>query len=252
LNKKRDALRRGIRDLLKDTSRDLVDFEGREPAPYVEPPGPPARDAARQAQEPGPAFEPPALNGGPADVRPETAPAVGPPAAPAEPSPALEPCGAHPERDPDSSPGRFTPVSETASGETAAHEPIGPSGTADTARAAAPRSLASPAAPAKRSPAAKRSKPERPARKAPRARTGARERTGGPGGEAAHGEGGPTEVRFRTGVCRSYFINHECWHVPNAYCNTALQVCVIRNCPVYHLHKDALEHRFAKKFKHFW
>lgn len=56
----------------------------------------------------------------------------------------------------------------------------------------------------------------------------------------------------RTGVCRSYFINHECWRVPNAYCNTALQVCVIRNCPVYHLHKDALERRFAKKFKHLW
>ncbi|HEV2358870.1 MAG TPA: hypothetical protein VGZ23_14850, partial [bacterium] len=62
----------------------------------------------------------------------------------------------------------------------------------------------------------------------------------------------PMQAQSRTGVCRSYFINHECWRVPNAYCNTALQVCVIRNCPVYHLHKDALERRFAKKFKHFW
>jgi hypothetical protein len=63
---------------------------------------------------------------------------------------------------------------------------------------------------------------------------------------------GPAQAEPRTGVCRSYFVNHDCWRVPGAYCNTALQVCVIRNCPVYHLHKDALERRFAKKFKHFW
>lgn len=62
----------------------------------------------------------------------------------------------------------------------------------------------------------------------------------------------PAQAQSRTGVCRSYFINPECWRVPGAYCNTALQICVIRNCPVYHLHKDALERRFAKKFKHFW
>jgi hypothetical protein len=62
----------------------------------------------------------------------------------------------------------------------------------------------------------------------------------------------PAPAEPRTGVCRSYFVNHECWRVPAAYCNTALQVCVIRNCPVYHLHKGALERRFAKKFKHFW
>jgi len=35
LSKKRDALRRGIRDLIEDTSRDLVAFEGREPKPHV-------------------------------------------------------------------------------------------------------------------------------------------------------------------------------------------------------------------------
>jgi hypothetical protein len=62
----------------------------------------------------------------------------------------------------------------------------------------------------------------------------------------------PARTESRTGVCRSYFVNRECWRVPTAYCNTALQVCVIRNCPVYHLHKDALERRFAKKFKHLW
>ena len=65
-------------------------------------------------------------------------------------------------------------------------------------------------------------------------------------------DAGPAPAESRTGVCRSYFVNHECWRVPAAYCNTALQICVIRNCPVYHLHKDALERRFAKKYKHFW
>ncbi|HEV2282352.1 MAG TPA: hypothetical protein VGX75_08180, partial [bacterium] len=113
----------------------------------------------------------------------------------------------------------------------------------------------------------KKAKPDR--------RAGHREATGGPAPDRAGGakerapaeprrpatpsaddlegdDAGPDQVESRTGVCRSYFVNHDCWRVPGAYCNTALQVCVIRNCPVYHLHKDALERRFAKKFKHFW
>jgi hypothetical protein len=59
-------------------------------------------------------------------------------------------------------------------------------------------------------------------------------------------------VRSRKGVCSAYFINQQCWQIPEAYCNTALQVCITRECPVYHLHKEALERRFAKKFKHLW
>lgn len=62
----------------------------------------------------------------------------------------------------------------------------------------------------------------------------------------------PQQAYARKGVCFAYFLNHECWRVPDAYCNGALQVCITRECPIYHLHKDALERRFARKFKHFW
>lgn len=62
----------------------------------------------------------------------------------------------------------------------------------------------------------------------------------------------PRQVHARKGVCFAYFINKQCWRVPQAYCNTALHVCVVRECPVYRLHKDALERRFAEKYKHFW
>lgn len=62
----------------------------------------------------------------------------------------------------------------------------------------------------------------------------------------------PQQAHTRKGVCFAYFVNHECWRVPDAYCNSALQVCALRNCPVYHLHQEALERRFAGKFKHFW
>jgi len=62
----------------------------------------------------------------------------------------------------------------------------------------------------------------------------------------------PIQAHARKGVCVVYFVNHECWRVPDAYCNTALQVCVMRDCPVYHLHQEALERRFAGKYKHLW
>ncbi len=56
----------------------------------------------------------------------------------------------------------------------------------------------------------------------------------------------------KKGVCQAYFINRRCWEVPEAFCNTALQVCMTRECPVYHLHKEDLEQRFAAKYRHFW
>ncbi len=62
----------------------------------------------------------------------------------------------------------------------------------------------------------------------------------------------PQQIHARKGVCFAYLLNKQCWRVPQAYCNTALQVCIMRECPVYHLHKDTLERRFAGKFKHFW
>lgn len=56
----------------------------------------------------------------------------------------------------------------------------------------------------------------------------------------------------KKGVCGAYFVSRRCWEVPEAYCNTALQVCMMRECPVYHLNKDEMERRFAGKFSHFW
>ncbi|MBM3450604.1 MAG: hypothetical protein FJX78_06425 [Armatimonadetes bacterium] len=56
----------------------------------------------------------------------------------------------------------------------------------------------------------------------------------------------------RRGVCFAFFLNRNCWDVDDAFCNHALQVCMLRNCPVYHLHREALEKQFAAKFKHLW
>ncbi len=56
----------------------------------------------------------------------------------------------------------------------------------------------------------------------------------------------------KKGVCQAYFINKRCWEVSEAFCNTALQVCMTRECPIYHLYKDEMERRFAAKFAHFW
>jgi len=111
-----------------------------------------------------------------------------------------------------------------------------------------PAGNAPPAAP----PAAQASRPPR-ARRAVRktARRAARPRYRVAPPFAANGID-PQQAYSRKGVCSAYFVNHECWRVPDAYCNTALQVCALRNCPVYHLHKDTLERRFAGKFKHLW
>lgn len=70
----------------------------------------------------------------------------------------------------------------------------------------------------------------------------------------------PGEVRWaelahydpRKGVCQAYFVNRRCWEVPDAYCNHALHVCMLRNCPVYHLHREELEKRFAARFRYLW
>ncbi len=59
-------------------------------------------------------------------------------------------------------------------------------------------------------------------------------------------------VHAKKGVCAAYYVNHACWEVPDAYCNQALHVCMLRDCPVYHLHQEELERRFAAKFAHLW
>ena len=252
MSKRRDALRRGIRDLIQDTSRDLIAFEGREPRPR--PAAPDAEGDARAARRvvpdeetPGASHEPPALNGGPIDAAERSA-------APAE--PAATAAGLHTEEPlaphrpseaplelamppafagPVVPPARLTPDSATIDPQSADR------------RAADGRPLARAAA--------KKPKPARARRTAAlkgRTPPPPRGTSGVPADDVVAEDAGPAPAESRTGVCRSYFINHECWRVPTAYCNTALQVCVIRNCPVYHLHKDALERRFAKKFKHFW
>lgn len=56
----------------------------------------------------------------------------------------------------------------------------------------------------------------------------------------------------RKGVCAAYFVNKKCWELSEAFCNQALHVCRLRECPVYALHQEEMERRFAKKFKHLW
>ncbi len=56
----------------------------------------------------------------------------------------------------------------------------------------------------------------------------------------------------KKGVCAAYFVNKRCWELPDAYCNHAPQICQLRDCPVYNLHRDDMENRYARKFKHLW
>lgn len=59
-------------------------------------------------------------------------------------------------------------------------------------------------------------------------------------------------VHPRRGVCAAYYRNNACWEVPEAFCNRALHMCMLRDCPVYNLNREALEQRFAAKFAHLW
>lgn len=62
----------------------------------------------------------------------------------------------------------------------------------------------------------------------------------------------PETVHPSRGVCAAYLVNPSCWEVPDAYCNQALQVCMLRACPVFSLHRKEMERRFAAKFAHLW
>lgn len=59
-------------------------------------------------------------------------------------------------------------------------------------------------------------------------------------------------VHPKRGVCAAYYMNHACWEVTDAYCNQALHVCMLRDCPVYNLNREEMERRFAAKFAHLW
>jgi hypothetical protein len=65
---------------------------------------------------------------------------------------------------------------------------------------------------------------------------------------------GPTALTLhpRRGVCAAYLANPRCWEVADAFCNQALHICRLRECPIYALHQEELERRFAAKFKHLW
>ncbi len=73
-----------------------------------------------------------------------------------------------------------------------------------------------------------------------------------PGPSAALAQAEVATVQSRKGVCAAYYISRKCWEVPDAYCNQALHVCMLRECPVYHLNREQLEERFARKFTHLW
>ncbi len=62
----------------------------------------------------------------------------------------------------------------------------------------------------------------------------------------------PAAAASKKGVCSAYYTNPQCWEVPDAFCNRALHVCMLRECPVYHLNRERLEQRFARKFAHLW
>lgn len=63
---------------------------------------------------------------------------------------------------------------------------------------------------------------------------------------------GPVAVHPSRGICAAYQISHACWEVPEAYCNQALHICMLRECPVYDLNRSVLDRRFAAKFAHLW
>ncbi|HYM70904.1 MAG TPA: hypothetical protein VEZ44_15005 [bacterium] len=327
MSKHREALRRGIRFLIQETSRELADLEGREaPAETPEPaqgagsvPAVP-QDAPRHRAEwsdvqgateasVAEAGERAAEDAVPsaagidvddrvmldAEVLAVEVREVGPPRVGSAPAPHGTGGGAgwRDDRAPTAAP---TPATDTTGGarDEAARapehrEPAGPdardAGQAgprwgprrleDTAEppTAAPSEGAAHAEPTARqsapAPKAHRAADAASARPKARARK-ARPRTSPKKGAAAAARRraprerrpaaehvalngvDPRQVHTRKGVCSAYFMNHECWRVSDAYCNTALHVCAMRDCPVYHLHQEALERRFAAKYKHLW
>ena len=197
MNKKLEALRRGLRSLIEDTSRELADLEGRAAA----------EDAAADLPAPSPSVrsqigspEGAVAESGTSGVAPEPATLTAAPAAEA-----------------------FRPAAEEA-------------------RRAEHPTKTPPPPPAQHSAKSPR-RPQVTARRRQRPQSGGKTGVNGVRAEQA---------QARKGVCFAYFLNNECWRVPDAYCNSALQVCITRECPVYHLHKEAFERRFARKFDHFW
>ena len=263
MNKKQEALRRGLRSFIEDASKELADLEGRPLHPPEHPTksDPVAADDAAQehpAQESvprdmdraewprphpeggaGPAPEPavapasPIVEAGPVSI-PPPAPGPGPVAAAPLPPPVITPPRAPRQEKP---PVVAEPRQEKP--------PVVAEPRQETPPVVAEQDRP-PAAPREERPRTRR-RVVPGSRRRPKAAVRPR-----PAGETGADGAVPAQVHARKGVCFAYFLNHECWRVADAYCNNALQVCITRECPVYHLHKDALEHRFARKFKHLW
>ena len=324
MNKRRDALRRGVRALILDTSRELANLEGRQHAPESAAPGssaetpvPPAAPLADGgAAEKGVRAPEPVRPSGPlggavpgAEARAEdtrrlperiradeTRVERPSPVPPVETPPRSVVAEAHVEGPPGHE--RQAPVPAAHASPAVSTAPMAPGPAYGTALWGSPSEERSAGriVPARRPAAvdrrarspepgtpAQRLTPGRPARDGQAARGGQPAKTAhppkaGPRPKGAHplrGLTSPLPVRkvrrsrralpdipvdgvdpqqafSRTGVCFAYFINNKCWRIRDAYCNTALHMCLIRNCPVYHLHRDALERRFAQKFQHFW
>ncbi len=275
MSRRRDELRRGIRSLIQDTSREMADLEGR-PLPAEGP-----REGTAPAPPEAPAPEGPALGSAAPSALEHPA---APPAAPSPPGVAwiVGPDSPGPPRGHEHA-GRPAPSGPP---EQPDQRPAGPPAVAQAAEPSAPTIVRVPRYPATRpaEPPSRRSeapagadpprgdprparppvpagrpgipraaRPERTVKVTPGRRKAARRgRTSRAVAEFIVDGVNPQQASSRKGVCLAYFVDHQCWRVPDAYCNTALQVCAIRNCPVYHLHKEALERRFAGKFKHFW
>ncbi|HXX37507.1 MAG TPA: hypothetical protein VEP50_05035 [bacterium] len=294
MSKHREALRRGIRSLIQETSRELADLEGRE-APSEARPGEqeaPVGDAVHEREREaragsarstaGPAEESDvqaAAGSGPTADRSEDAGSVmieaevlavevrevarvgqaeatpGGAAREADRAdgdrstavPSWGPLGVEPLTE------RAGPPEPGASGE----QPAADQAPAEPVRAGEPQAGAeavaeaapeAPAAPLERTVRRR----DRASRKRAASRRGPQPARRRPTERWALDGVDPRQVHTRHGVCAAYFINPECWRVPDAHCNTALQVCAMRNCPVYHLHQETLERRFAAKYKHFW
>ena len=251
MNKKQEALRRGLRSFIEDTSKELADLEGRplrspenptdteqvdasaavvgaEPE-RAAPAAPPTPDAPVHASDPGRTADAAARTAdGTARVSDGVARASAAAGAVSIPQP------------PKASPG---PVSSAPEPRPPLTEPP----------EATPHAAPTPAVTREESPPAQAERPKRRgvlgSGRGPKAPVRRRSR---PAAEIGADGVSPAQVHARKGVCFAYFLNHECWRVADAYCNSALQVCITRECPIYQLHKDALERRFAKKFKHFW
>jgi hypothetical protein len=230
LTKSREELRRGIMALSRDTSRQLRDLEGAAPAsePSKKPLLPDPETLARQAESAG---------GEPMPAQPASAGQPGP----SEPVLQLDVLSADKTAAEAAGAGDRGVEADARGRRKVAYLPgIEPPAAADTTPASA-----APAPQAPELPAGTRAEPdadEPPSRKLDEAR----ERLlRAELEDLAHYD-------ERRGVCFAFFLNRNCWEVDDAFCNRALHVCMLRNCPVYHLHQETLEKRFAAKYKHLW